>query len=80
MIVAIANHKGGVGKSTSTMMIAEGLALFHGRRVLVLDLDSQGMLSRMMMSQAALDAAARERRWISSVVTLLVSKARCHIT
>jgi chromosome partitioning protein len=62
MIVAIANHKGGVGKSTSTMMIAEGLALFHGRRVLVLDLDSQGMLSRMMMSQVALDAAARERR------------------
>ena len=60
--IAIANHKGGVGKSTSTMMVAEGLALFHGARVLVLDLDPQGMLSRMMLSSAALDAAARERR------------------
>lgn len=62
IIVAIANHKGGVGKSTSSMMIAEGLALFHGRRVLLLDLDQQGMLSRMLMSHSALDAAARERR------------------
>ena len=43
-------------------MIAEGLALFHGRRVLVLDLDSQGMVSRMMLSRFALDEAARERR------------------
>lgn len=60
--VAIANHKGGVGKSTSTMMIAEGLALFFGQRVLVFDLDAQGMISRMLMSQAALDLVARERR------------------
>jgi chromosome partitioning protein len=62
--VAIANHKGGVGKSTSTMMLAEGLALFHGRRVLVFDLDPQGMISRMMLSRSALDSAARERRTI----------------
>jgi chromosome partitioning protein len=67
-IVAIANHKGGVGKSTSSMMIAEGLALFHGRRVLLLDLDQQGMLSRMMMSQSALDAAARERRTSADMI------------
>jgi chromosome partitioning protein len=66
--VAIANHKGGVGKSTSTMMIAEGLALFHGRRVLVFDLDSQGMISRMMMSKFALDAAARERRTVMDLL------------
>ncbi|MEQ1611396.1 MAG: ParA family protein [Hyphomicrobiaceae bacterium] len=66
--VAIANHKGGVGKSTSTMMIAEGLALFHGRRVLVLDLDPQGMASRMMLSRFALDAAARERRTVMDLL------------
>ena len=66
--VAIANHKGGVGKSTSTMMIAEGLALFHGRRVLVLDLDPQGMASRMMLSRYALDAAARERRTVMDLL------------
>lgn len=66
--VAIANHKGGVGKSTSTMMIAEGLALFHGRRVLVIDLDPQGMASRMMLSRFALDAAARERRTVMDLL------------
>jgi chromosome partitioning protein len=66
--VAIANHKGGVGKSTSTMMIAEGLALFHGRRVLVFDLDSQGMVSRMMLSKFSLDEAARERRTIMDLL------------
>ena len=66
--VAIANHKGGVGKSTSTMMIAEGLALCHGRRVLVIDLDPQGMLSRMMLSNQALDAAARERRTVMDLL------------
>jgi chromosome partitioning protein len=60
--IVLANHKGGVGKSTSSMMLAEGLALFHGRRVLLLDLDPQGMLSRMMMSQRGLDAAASEHR------------------
>lgn len=66
--VAIANHKGGVGKSTSTMMIAEGLALFHGRRVLIIDLDPQGMASRMMMSRFALDSAARERRTVMDLL------------
>jgi chromosome partitioning protein len=66
--VAIANHKGGVGKSTSTMMIAEGLALFHAKRVLVLDLDPQGMSSRMMLSRFALDTAARERRTVTDLL------------
>lgn len=66
--VAIANHKGGVGKSTSTLMIAEGLALFHGRRVLVVDLDPQGMSSRMMLSRATLDTAARERRTVMDLL------------
>lgn len=66
--VAIANHKGGVGKSTSTMMIAEGLALFHGRRVLILDLDPQGMASRILLSRFSLDAAARERRTVMDLL------------
>ncbi|NNE71114.1 MAG: ParA family protein [Rhodothermales bacterium] len=45
--ITVANHKGGTGKTTSTMMIAAALGM-SGRRVLVVDLDPQGFLTRMM--------------------------------
>ncbi len=39
--IAFVNQKGGVGKTTSAVNIAAGLALFHARTVLLLDLDAQ---------------------------------------
>jgi chromosome partitioning protein len=46
-VLAVCNHKGGTGKTTSAIHIAAALGL-SGHRTLVVDLDPQGFLTRML--------------------------------
>ena len=46
LVISIINNKGGVGKTTSTAVIAELLA-YLGKKVLVVDLDQQSNLSML---------------------------------
>ena len=55
--IAIANRKGGVGKTTTAVNVAAGLAL-AGIRTLLIDTDSQGHCSRSLGTDGSAGLAA----------------------
>jgi chromosome partitioning protein len=65
-IFCIANQKGGVGKTTTTLNLAAGLARV-GQRVLVVDLDPQG--------NATMGSGIDKRRMALSVYDVLLESA-----
>ena len=52
--IAVMNTKGGVGKSTLVLALAETLSCYHGKNVLVIDSDAQASVSSMLTSVAHL--------------------------
>jgi len=58
--IAVMNTKGGVGKSTMVLALSETLSTYHGKKVLVIDSDSQASVSSMLMTVANLHKLQNE--------------------
>ncbi|MHC5894895.1 ParA family protein [Nostoc sp.] len=63
-VISSINMKGGIGKTTLTVNLAASLARFHGKRVLVVDLDPQTNATFSLISRETWD------KWIASKLTL----------
>lgn len=62
--IAVMNTKGGVGKSTIVMALAETLSAYHGKNVLVVDSDSQTSMSSMLMAMSRWEQLEQQHRTI----------------
>lgn len=69
--LAISSLKGGVGKSTTVMMLADSLAYFHGAQVLVVDLDPQANCGQMVLSFTGLKRASSSKKVLTHWVDCL---------
>ncbi len=56
-VLSICNHKGGTGKTTTAIHLAAAYGL-SGRRVLLIDLDPQGFLTRLLGAEEPAEAAS----------------------
>jgi cellulose biosynthesis protein BcsQ len=57
--LAVSNRKGGVGKSTISVMLAHAAAAWGGQRVLVMDLDTQCNASLMLIGGEGWERSSR---------------------
>ncbi len=62
--ITVMNAKGGVGKSTLVLALAETLSTFHGKKVLVVDADAQASISHMLLPERQLEALQEEGQTI----------------
>lgn len=74
-VVTITNRKGGVGKTTTAVTLAHGLAL-KGRRVLLVDLDPQGHVCAALGCPVTEDARFDVHCWLAEKMILRDVAAR----
>jgi chromosome partitioning protein len=73
--IAVSNRRGGVGKTTLTMMLAYGLSVARRQKVLLIDLDAQASTSIIMMGHQRWRAAREEKRTAASLLSEIVTDA-----
>ena len=71
--IAISNRRGGVGKTTLTMMLAYGLSVARRQKVLLVDLDAQASTSIIMMGHQRWRAAREAEQTTSRLLSQMVS-------
>jgi cellulose biosynthesis protein BcsQ len=72
-IIAVSNRRGGVGKTTITMMLAYGLAVARRQKVLLIDLDAQASTSIVMMGHQRWRAAREANRTTSGLLAQIAN-------
>ncbi|MFW6295665.1 MAG: ParA family protein [Halothece sp.] len=68
-IVSVVNMKGGVGKTTVTLNLATCLAKIHGKRVLIVDLDTQINATLSVMPPLQFSKLKQEKRTLKTLIS-----------
>lgn len=77
-IIAIANHKGGVGKTTTTANLGAALALM-GKRVLLVDIDPQQNLTSSLMDESQVEVSVYDAIKGGTTLPIIVVAENLHL-